>query len=179
MKKWDRPYLCNWDPSRYRRAYLYGGQLESEVQSDVVDALTISKIDAEVIDAGAKTIRGKISRMCSSLGLPQPTIMRIMNSIKSVGAAETGRADLSGCLAPNGRAFFLEIKAPAKLDPVTGKVLRSAGHASDEQIAYLDKKHAEGAIVGIAFGIDDAFEILGTSNVLAHQQAIRGRAEYF
>ena len=170
----DRKYLHKWDSSHYKRAYLWGGPLEASVQADIVDALRTSRIDVEVVDSGSKGLRGKLSRVLAGLHLALPVVQQIMNAIRSTGgAADAGRADLSGCLAPDGKAFYIEVKMPAKLDPTTGKVLRSAGRPAPEQLDFLDKRAMEGAIVGVAWSIDDAFEILGSDRVLAHQRAVR------
>jgi hypothetical protein len=176
----DRPYLCKWDKTRYKRALLLGGPSEDEIQTGIVEALNISRVDVEIVDSGSNKLRLAFSRVLHSVGLSPELVSRILGLIRNVApSSEPGRTDLSGVLAPNGRGFFIEVKAPAKLDPTTGNVLRSAGKPKPEQLAYMDKKHAQGAIVGVAWSIDDAFEIIGSSNLLAHQQALRNGTKYF
>jgi len=167
-------YLWEWNKARYPRTYLWGGQLEASVQADIVDALKTSRIDVRVVDSGSKGLRGKLAQVCMALGLSAGTATAIMNALRSVGgAADAGYSDLSGALAPNGRAFFIEVKHPARLDPVSGRQLRPAGKPAPEQLDFLDKRAAEGCIVGVAWSINDAFEILGQENVIAHQRVVR------
>jgi hypothetical protein len=168
------PYLTTWDKTRYKRAFLWGGQSELEVQTEVVDALRISRVDVEVVDAGSNTLRLAFMRVLHACGIPEEKVKMIMSRVRNVGpSSDPGRSDLSGALAPNGRSFYIEMKAPAKIDPVSGKQLRAAGKASPEQLAFLARRYAEGCIVGVAYSVDDAFEILGADNLAAHQAALR------
>ena len=170
----EHPYQWQWDKTRYQRAFLWGGQSESEVQADSVEALRISKIDVEVVDSGSGRLRIMFMSALKSFGLGQDAIKTILGRVRNVApSSDPGRSDLSGCLAPNGRAFYIEMKAPAKLDPVTGNVLRTAGKPTAEQLGFLNRRHVEGAICGVAWSANDCFEILGKENILAHQRALR------
>jgi hypothetical protein len=180
MNEIERPYLWKWDKTRYKRALLLGGPSEAEIQSGIVEALKISRIDVEIVDSGSNKLRLAFGRVLHSVGLPVEMVTRILGLIRNVApSSDPGRTDLSGVLAPDGRGFFIEVKAPAKIDPVSGNVVRTAGKATPDQLTYMDRKHAHGAIVGVAWSIDDAFEIIGSSNLLAHQQALRGGTKYF
>jgi len=155
-----RPYLWRWDASRYKRAYLLGGPDEASVQQDIRRALGYLHVEAFVVDAGAAGIRGKVWGALKRLHIPDGACKIIMAAIENVAPAPPGWPDLCGCLAPSGRAFYIEVKAPARLDPTTGNVARSAGTPSKEQLQFLDRMAARGALVGVAWGVEDALAIL-------------------
>lgn len=177
----DYPFLHRFDHARYRRAYLFGCVDEARVQKDISEALRDLLISPDWVDSGAKALRGKLwgslMRLLGSMGVTGPraeSMARpVLNSLGGVTAADKGRPDLSGVLAPNGRAWFIEVKAPAHLDPTSGNVLESAGKPSPEQLAFLLEKHRAGAIVGVAWSVEDALEILGIENIKAHKEAAR------
>lgn len=154
-------FLCRFDASRYKKSYLLGHVSEEHVQKDVHDALALLGIEAAVVDAGFSAIRGKIYHALIKFGLPSRVIASVMSSLSGISAAPPGWTDLCGCLPPNGTAFFLEIKAPEWLNIKTGGTLRPAGKPSPAQMDFMTRMHKRGAIVGVAWSIDDAFEILG------------------
>lgn len=156
----ERPYLHQWDASRYRRAYLFGDVPESRVQDDIRRALGLFRIEAAVIDSGFSAIRGKVYSALKRLRASDGVIEAVMASLKDISAAPVGWSDLNGCLAPSGRAFYIECKAPARLDPQRGTIITRAGLPSDDQLRFLDRMHARGALVGVAWSVDDALQIL-------------------
>lgn len=176
----DFPFPYRFDPARYPRALLFGGLDEARIQADIAEALRLLRITPDWVDSGAKAMRGKawgaLMRLLGSLGIhgPKAEAMArpVLNSLGGVSAADKGRSDLSGVLAPNGRAWFIEVKAPPQLDPATGNILKPAGKPSPEQIAYLLEKHQQGAIVGVAWSVDDALAILGDAAIRAHKEAV-------
>lgn len=156
----DRPYLHTWDPSRYKRAYLFGGVDEATVQDTIRRALAFHRIEAAVVDAGFSAIRGKIYGAMKRLRLADSVIQAVMAALTGISAAPVGWSDLNGCLAPVGRAFYIEVKAPARLDPQRGTIITPAGKPTADQLGFLDRMHARGALVGVAWSVDDALQIL-------------------
>ena len=156
----DRPYLHKWDPSRYRRAYLFGDVPESKVQDDIRRALGLFRIEAAVIDAGFAAIRGKIYGALKRLRVSDAVIQAVMAALKDISSAPVGWSDLSGTLSPVGRSFYIECKSPARLDPQRGTIITPAGKPTEDQLKFLDRMHSRGALVGVAWGVDDALEIL-------------------
>jgi hypothetical protein len=169
----NRSYLWKFNPARYKRAYLFGGVPEERVQADIRSALSYLHVDAAVVDAGFSAIRGKVWGAMKKLRLPEPVAMAIMNALKDVSAAPVGWSDLCGCLAPSGRAFYIEVKAPAKLDPVKGTIITRAGVPTREQLFFLDRMAARGALVGVAWSVEDALEILAPA-LAEHKASVRG-----
>lgn len=58
-----------------------------------------------------------------------------------------GFSDLFGFRASDARAFFLEVKTPR-------------GHATPEQLAFLDAMRRRGALAGVVRSVDDARQLL-------------------
>jgi hypothetical protein len=156
----DRPYLHQWDASRYKRAYLFGDVPEAKVQDDIRRALGYFRVEAAVIDAGFSAIRGKVYSALKRLRVADSVIQAVMAALKDIAAAPVGWSDLNGCLAPSGRAFYIECKSPARLDPQRGTIITPAGRPSADQLNFLDRMHARGALVGVAWSVDDALQIL-------------------
>lgn len=156
----ERPYLWQFDPSRYKRAYLFGKVHEAQVQADIRSALGLLGIQVDWIDAGGAAIRGKIMGALRRMGFSEEVVKKVLAAISDVSASTVGHSDLSGVLWP-GVPFFIEVKAPAWLRPTTGGVLRPAGIPSADQLDFLDGKHRDGALVGVAWSVDDALGILG------------------
>lgn len=85
----------------------------------------------------------------------QSNVLKYLNSLPnciaenvSGNADQAGRSDINGCY--NGKCFKIELK-----DPSTGY------KPSKRQILYLKKWENAGALVGIAYSIEDVQEILG------------------
>jgi hypothetical protein len=168
----ERAYLWRWDPARYKRAYLFGGVPEERVQADIRSALSYLHIDAAVVDSGFAAIRGKVWGAMKKLRLPESVAMSVMAALKDMAAAPVGWSDLNGCLAPIGRAFYIEVKAPARLDPVKGTIITRAGVPTREQLFFLDRMAARGALVGVAWSIEDALQILAPG-LAEHKATVR------
>ncbi len=164
-----RPYLWEFDASRYPRAFLFGQVSEEKVQDLIRTSLPLLGVTPQWVDSGGAAMRGKawsaVMRLLAGFGLRGPAAeskaRAFLKEIGGVSAADVGRSDLSGVLAPAGRAWFLEVKQPAWLNPKTGGIVRSAGKPTPEQLAFLDARHREGAIVGVVWSLQDAIDVLG------------------
>lgn len=84
----------------------------------------------------------------------QSRVLEYMNSLPgciaenvSGNASQSGRADINACY--KGRCVKIELK-----DPKTGY------KASKQQLLYLKKWEAAGAVIGIAYSIKDVIKIL-------------------
>jgi len=168
----DLPFLCAFDPTRYKRAYLFGQVPEGHVQRDIIAALALLRIRADWVDSGGAAIRGKVWGAMMRARVAEGLAQAILRNLGGVSAADPGRSDLSGTLAPNGRSWYIEVKAPAWLNPKTEGIIRNAGEPTLEQLDFLIEKHAMGAIVGVAWSVDDALEILGPEAIKAHKAAL-------
>jgi hypothetical protein len=138
-------FIRSFVQSRYSEAYLLMGWSESKVQGEIVRHLKARFNPVRVIDSGAKQLRA------SSGGFSG-----------GAGAAASGVPDVTAVL-PGGRALWLEIKAPAWIEPGKAKKyrqVRAAGKPSTEQLHFLDAAAAAGAVVGIAWHLNDVIEIL-------------------
>lgn len=169
----DRPYLWEWDPLRYGRSYLFGKIREDRVQADIVSALALLGIHASVVDVGGAAMRGKFYGAMVRAGIAECMARAVLKGVSGVSAGEPGHSDLHGVLAPDGRAFFIEVKAPAWINPQTGGTIQRQGEPSEEQLSFLDAKAAAGAIVGVAWNVADALDILGQARIEAHRRSRR------
>ena len=84
----------------------------------------------------------------------QSAVLRYLNSLSecmaenvSGNASQSGRADINACY--KGRCLKIELK-----DPQTGY------KPTKQQILYLKKWEKAGAIVGVAYTLDDVKELL-------------------
>lgn len=168
----ERPYPWKFDPARYKRAYLFGGVPEERVQADIRSALSYLHVDAAVVDSGFAAVRGKVWGAMKKLRLPEAVAMAIMAALKDISVAPVGWSDLCGCLSPSGRAFYIEVKAPAKLDPTKGTIVTRAGVPTREQLFFLDRMAARGALVGVAWSVEDALQILAPG-LAEHKATVR------
>ena len=166
----ERPYLHVFDASRYPRAFLFGKVPESQVQADVLAATALMGLHLEVVDAGFAAIRGKFYGAMLRAGIKEPMARAVLKGLTGISAADPGRSDLSGSMAPDGRAVYLEMKAPAWINPKTGGTVRPAGVPSPEQLAFLDARAREGCIVGVCWSVGDALDILGVERLKAHRR---------
>jgi hypothetical protein len=166
----DRPYLHTFDAARYPRAFLFGQVSEAQVQADILSAASLMGLHLEVVDAGFAAIRGKFYGAMLRAGIKEPMARLVLKGLTGISAADPGRSDLSGSMAPDGRAVFLEVKAPAWVNPKTGGTVRAAGSPSPEQLAFLDARAREGCIVGVCWSVGDALDALGTERLKAHRR---------
>lgn len=162
-----RTYLWQFDPARYKRAYLFGQVDEKTVQETIRQTLPMLGVDCDWVDAGGAAMRGKmwsaLMRAFMGMGLgrvkAEAMAKKVLSDVSGVSAADKGRSDLSGDVG-GGRSWYIEVKAPAWLNPKTGGTIRPAGVPSPEQLSFLDRKHRIGCLVGVAWSVDDALEIL-------------------
>lgn len=136
-----RTYPHQFDHRKYSDYYLLSCISEADVQSAITDYLAAEGIPYAVVDAGAKRLRGR----CGSGG---------------GGAAPSGFPDITGVL-PGGRALYIEVKAPQwrRLNNANRAVVeRSAGEPSRDQLHFLDAMHEAGALVMVAWSVEEVIE---------------------
>lgn len=156
-------YAFPWkfDRTRYSNNYLVQQVSEEQVQSSIIETLEFYRIDVIAIDSGMKRARGRMSQAAKKAGID---VSKFVN-FKS-GGLPAGFSDLHGTLAPAGIGLYIEVKAPAWIDPANpSRIIREAGKPTSEQLVFLDSKHSRGAICLVAWSVDDVM------------RAIRERAE--
>jgi hypothetical protein len=168
-----RQYLWKFDPARYSRAYLWGQVTEKSVVRDIVSYLSGFRIKADVVDSGGAGMRGQIYSAVRRAEIEERRARAVINHLPDMALAPVGFSDLSGVLAPDGRAFYIEVKAPAWKCAKTDKFLRRAGAPSPVQLAFLDYKAGLGAIVGVAWSMRDAMEIIGLDRLEKHKRNVK------
>jgi hypothetical protein len=146
----EYPFLSRFDRSRYSEHYLISRVPEDAVENAIIETLHLYSVDATKIDAGQKRARGRVMAAAKAMGVDP----RRLIDYKS-GGLPTGHSDLIATLAPNGLGLFIEVKAPAWIDPTTKSVIREAGKPTQEQLDFLLSKHQRGAIVLCAWSVDD------------------------
>lgn len=114
------------------------GLSEAQIQRSILDLLTARGILAWTVDAGGRALR------------------RGQDPHGSV--APRGLPDLQGVL-PGGRALFIEVKRPEWLT-TSALQWKPAGEVSQDQARWLQALAASGAVVGVAWSVEDAEEIL-------------------
>jgi hypothetical protein len=129
---------------------------ENQVQESILEFLAVYKIDAMPIDAGGRRQRGRMMGAARAAGVDLAGVQ----NVKTGRGIPKGFADLEATLAPSGRALYIEVKAPAWIDG-DGKIIRSAGTLSDEQVDFLLLKHRRGAVVLVAWSAEDVRVWLG------------------
>lgn len=144
------PFPWKFRQERYTRAYLQRQFTEDQVQRDIIQLLETYDVDVAAIDAGGKRARGRMMGAARAAGIE----LHGVQNVKTGGAIPAGFADLEATLAPDGRALYIEVKAPAWIDG-RGKILRNAGLATPEQLDFLLSKHERGAIVMVAWEMID------------------------
>jgi hypothetical protein len=142
---------------RYSEFYLLSRVTEAQVQGSILELLGRWQIDVVAIDAGMRRARGRMI----AKALEQGQDVRKIAGFSTGVEIPAGYCDLSGSLAPDGKGLFIEVKAPAWIDPNTKKVIREAGKPTLEQLAFLDSKDERGAIAMVAWSVDDVVKILG------------------
>jgi hypothetical protein len=151
------PFPWKWDRQRYSINYLVQRVTEQQVQDAIVAELEFFRIDVIAIDAGMKRARGRMIQSAKASGID---ISKIVNF--KAGGIPAGFSDLSATLAPGGVGLYIEVKKPAWSDPdAPFRNISEAGAATDEQLAFLDSKHSRGAIVMVAWSVDDVLRTLG------------------
>lgn len=151
------------DPAAYSGLYLLSCVPESEVQAAILESLQWRRIPAVAVDAGAAKLRGRAYRALKAAGQNARGILA-----GQTGAGVEGFPDIVGTL-PGGRALFIEVKAPRWLheSPKTGKLIQKEreGLPTLEQMAFLETMHQAGAVVGVAWSVDDLDRILAAAGL--------------
>ena len=174
----DYPFPHKFDRSRYKPFYLMRHLSESEVQAEIVSQLRALNVDVIAIDAGGKKTRGLLmSRAKQWGGTFDPTLLSTKTDLK-------GFPDLEATLAPDGRALYIEVKAPEWIEPTMEigetafdrkyRTVRKAHKATPEQLDFLLAKHKRGAFVLVAWSVTDVFDHVG-NYVERNSKVMRGK----
>jgi|SRR5580704_3490671 hypothetical protein len=150
------PFPWRFDRDRYSGLYLMRHVTEEQVQSDILHLLHTYQVDAVPIDAGGKRQRGRFMGAARDAGVDLEGIQ----NTKTGRAIPAGFADLEATLAPDGRAMYIEVKAPLWIN-ADDSVVRAAGVASIEQIEFLCSKFERGALVMVAWSSQDVERHVG------------------
>jgi hypothetical protein len=144
------PFPWRFDRDRYSNLYLMRHVSEDQVQNDILHLLHTYQVDACPIDAGGRRQRGRFMGAARDAGVDLGGIQ----NVKTGRAIPSGFADLEATLAPNGRAVYIEVKAPLWIN-ADEAVVRAAGVASIEQLEFLVSKYERGAFVMVAWSSQD------------------------
>jgi len=150
-------FPCTFERDRYSPIYLSRQVTEEHVQLAIIQTLELYRVDVIAIDAGMRRARGRVLSSAKRFGVSAGAALAAFKA----GGLPAGFPDLHATLAPDGVSFYCEVKAPAWIDPATKKIIREAGRPSSEQLDYLDSKQQRGAIVCVAWSVDDVIRILG------------------
>lgn len=144
------PFLSRFDRSRYSELYLISQVREEDVEDAIIKTLHTYGVDAIKIDAGQRRARGRVMAAAKAIGVDPRRLIDY-----KAGGLPAGFSDLEATLAPNGLGLYIEVKAPAWIDPKTKSVIREAGKPTQEQLDFLLSKHERGAIAFCAWSVDD------------------------
>jgi len=161
------PFPWKFERERYPDYYLMRCVTETLAQRNILELLHSFSVDAVAIDAGGRRQRGRMIAAAAAAGV---ALSGIQNA-KTGKAVPKGFADLEATLAPVGRALYIEVKAPAWLDD-RGRVSRSAGCATQEQLEFLLSKWQRGAAVMVAWSATDVQKFLGEELKQNHRAAL-------
>jgi hypothetical protein len=143
--------------SRYSDHYLVSQVTEARVQEDILELLKSYNVDAVAIDAGGRRQRGRMMGAAKKAGIDLAGI----SNVKTWYSIPAGFADLEATLAPMGRALYIEVKAPMWID-ANRKTIRFEGKASNAQLDFLCEKARRGALVMIAWSVQDVESYLSS-----------------
>jgi hypothetical protein len=164
------PFPWKFDRSLYSDNYLVQRVSEEQVQEAIVVCLEFFEIDVIAIDAGMRRARGRVIAAALTRGIDARDIVKFKS-----GGLPAGFSDLHATLAPEGIGLYIEVKAPAWIDPdKPSRLISEAGKATPEQLAFLDSKHSRGAIALVAWSIDDVTRRLGDL-AERNRRALHGR----
>lgn len=150
------PFPCTFERMNYRDLYLMSCITETQVQSAILELFQLFKVDGVPIDAGGRRQRGRMTGAAHAAGIDLAGVQ----NVKTGRAIPGGFADLEATLAPEGRALYIEVKAPQWIDG-RKKVIRTAGKASADQLEFLLSKHERGALVMVAWSAQDVASAFG------------------
>ena len=165
----EYPFLSRFDRSRYSDAYLIQQVSEENVEDAIIQTLQTWGVDVTKIDAGQKRARGRVMAAAKAIGISHKSLIAY-----KAGGLPAGYSDLEATLAPNGLGLFIEVKAPAWIDPRSKSVIREAGKPTREQLDFLLSKHQRGAIVLCAWSVDDVTRKL-LDRMEANRKALSAR----
>jgi hypothetical protein len=152
--------ILAFDRSRYPVDYLRAGYSEENIQPLIVARLRQLRCWVHVVDAGAKTLRGRAFGALRRAGASTVAVQ-----YGSAGSDAT-IPDLIG-IAPDGRPLFIECKRPEHLarSPKTGALVqkRPAGEPTERQVSFLLEAERRGAVAGVAWAALDCDAILAAS----------------
>ena len=154
-----RTYPWQWTPNLYSDHYLLSEISEEKVQEWVLDFLAAEHIKAFPADAGAKAVRGHVYRQLKAACVRNAGVVVAGGR----GAAYAGVTDIAGTM-PGGRSLYIEVKAPAwyRLNNKNElRVKRAAGLPTEDQLAFMDTMHEQGALVGVVWSPQDAADLIG------------------
>jgi hypothetical protein len=143
------------EPENSAPSYLMARNTESVVQASILTFLALYEVDAVPIDAGGRRQRGRMIGAAAAAGVD----LKGVQNTKTGRAIPAGFADIEATLAPNGRALYIEVKAPRWLNS-GGRQIKAAGKATDDQLAFLQSKFDRGAIVLVAWSCNEVWEYL-------------------
>jgi hypothetical protein len=172
----EYPFPHKFDRTRYKPFYLMRHLSEAEVQAEIVSQLRALCVDVIAIDAGGKKTRGLMMARAKQSG--QSVDVALMSTKTDL----KGFPDLEATLAPNGRALYIEVKAPEWIEPsgdwdyhgTQYRVVRKAHKPTQEQLDFLLWKHKRGALVLVAWSVTDVFAHVG-SYVERNSKVLRGK----
>jgi hypothetical protein len=150
MSESPYPFQHKWDASHYSEPFLAIRHSEADIQRMVVHVLQGYGCLTVNVDAGAKVMRGRAAGALMRAGVSAGAARGAL--LGRTGAASRGTPDVLGC-SRYGEFIALEVKVPAHV--VDGRVKRSAGKPSDEQLRWLSDAHRRGAIVAVVWGPTD------------------------
>jgi hypothetical protein len=160
-----------WDQARYSESYLRLGSLHDAVVARCLTWIRVHHHFALEVDVGAKLLRGRAAGALRRAGVAKPSAVLFGRT----GAGMAGLVDLVG-VAENGRAIFVEVKAPAWLVPSkkTGRLVqkRAADVPTTQQMAFLREVHRRGAYAGVAWHERDLDGIFGVTPKQAQPMAV-------
>lgn len=164
------PFPHAFDPAAYSAFYLLNCVPESAVQAAILESLQWRGIPAVAVDAGAAKLRGRAYRALKASGQNARGILA-----GQTGAGMEGFPDIIGTIPGRllglqlGVPLFIEVKAPRWIEesPKTGKLIQKAkeGLPTIEQLTFLGTMHDAGAVVGIAWSVDDLDKILAQAGL--------------
>ena len=164
------------DRARYKPFYLLRHLSEAQVQAEIVSQLRALKVDVIAIDAGGKKTRGLMLSRAKQSG--QPVDVALMSTKTDL----KGFPDLEATLAPEGRALYIEVKAPEWIEPsgdwnhngTQFRVVRKAHKPTQEQLDFLHAKQQRGALVLVAWSVTDVFDHVG-SYLERNSKSLKGK----
>lgn len=151
------PFPHKFVQGNYKDFYLAQHMSEADVVRNIVALLQSYRVDATVIDAGGRRARGRLIAAAKTAGIE----IGKLPHLKTGAGIPKGFADIEATLAPEGRSLYIEVKQPRCVN-ACGKVEHREGEPSPEQLEFLRKKQARGALVMVAWSADDVEQYLHT-----------------